>query len=105
MYPVIKDLVQYDSYELVTHFPSIGGIQEVPVSLTTPTAGTPIQNPQGTPRDDVEINEGFQTVANQWQTCGCQPMEVASQEMRVYSLQYRDVHSNQFHVPSRNRKS
>eukprot|EP00971_Amphidinium_carterae_P297378 5907966-Amphidinium_carterae.4 len=54
----------------------------------TPMAVSPSQTLQATPRDDMEVNEGLQTVVHQWQAAAAQQMQVAQQE-------HRDMHSNQ----------
>eukprot|EP00971_Amphidinium_carterae_P207635 4120054-Amphidinium_carterae.3 len=44
----------------------------------TSTASTPSQTPQATPRDNVKVDEGFQTVVNQWQSAAAQQLGCVS---------------------------
>eukprot|EP00971_Amphidinium_carterae_P047263 930915-Amphidinium_carterae.1 len=70
-----------------------------PTQLMTPTAGTQSQTPQATPRDDMEVDEGLQTVGPSVADCSC-PADGGSSTRHEgasrHALQPVDGHPEQF---------
>eukprot|EP00971_Amphidinium_carterae_P012814 252663-Amphidinium_carterae.1 len=54
---------------------SAAGTQQAQVFAMTPTAVTHSQTTQATPRDDMEVAKGLQTIVHQWQTAAALQME------------------------------